>query len=153
LKEIYIAGPLFSEYERRFLEDLTNNLSKRLNLDREKFFLPHFDAKDIGPAGARRKEVFSADLNALDEIKLIIAWLDGPDVDSGTALELGYGYAKKKEIFGLLTDFRHWDDSHIFEVNNMIWGVCKEGRRIYRTEDSLISDVKKTLNMTDRTIN
>ena len=32
--------------------------------------------------------------------------LDGVDVDSGTAWEIGYAYAKGKPVFGLRTDFR-----------------------------------------------
>jgi nucleoside 2-deoxyribosyltransferase len=86
-------------------------------------------------------------LKALDSAKIVIAWLDGPDVDSGTAVELGYAYAAKdKKIFGLLTDKRRWDHSQEgVAINNMIWGVCKESGNIYRTIDSLISNLKNEL--------
>ena len=36
----------------------------------------------------------------------VVAILDGVDVDSGTAAEVGYAYALGKRIYGLRTDFR-----------------------------------------------
>ncbi len=36
----------------------------------------------------------------------VVAILDGVDVDSGTAAEIGYAYALGKRIYGLRTDFR-----------------------------------------------
>jgi len=36
----------------------------------------------------------------------IVAVLDGIDVDSGTAAEIGYGFARGLRVYGLRTDFR-----------------------------------------------
>jgi hypothetical protein len=48
-KRIYIAGPIFSLPERKFLEDLVDNLSKELGLNTEEdFFLAHRDVGDVG---------------------------------------------------------------------------------------------------------
>lgn len=142
-KKIYIAGPLFSAYERKFLEGLVSKLSSSLKLNSKRdFFLPHRDAGDVGIAGRTRNAVFYQDIEELDNSKIVVALLDGPDVDSGTAVELGYAFAKGKPIFGLLTDKRRWEDSQIVGLNNMIWGVCNEGKRIHRTVNSLTSDLK-----------
>ena len=146
--KIYVAGPLFSMYERQFLEDLVNKLAEELDLDiYDDFFLPHRDAGDVGVAGKTRDKVFYDDLRYLESAKVVIALLDGSDVDSGTAVEIGYAYAMKKEIFGLLTDKRKWDNtcSQVIGINNMIWGTLLEGRRIYRSLDSLAQEVNKTL--------
>lgn len=43
---------------------------------------------------------------AIDACDAIFAVLDGTDVDSGTAAEIGYGYAKGKPIIGYRSDFR-----------------------------------------------
>ncbi|MBI2120026.1 MAG: nucleoside 2-deoxyribosyltransferase [Parcubacteria group bacterium] len=43
---------------------------------------------------------------AIQESDIIIAVLDGVDVDSGTAAEIGYGAALKKSIVGYRGDFR-----------------------------------------------
>ena len=43
---------------------------------------------------------------ALDVADKVLAVLDGPDVDSGTAAEVGYAFAKGKLIYGYRSDFR-----------------------------------------------
>jgi nucleoside 2-deoxyribosyltransferase len=144
LKTIYIAGPLFSEHEREYLIKLVDILSKELGLDQyEDFFLPHRDAGDVGVTG-ERNEIFSLDLRYLEQAKIVIALLDGQDVDSGTAVELGYAFAKGKKIFGLLTDFRAYLSSSKTpaKLNNMVWGVCDEGKTLFRTIDDLVNAIK-----------
>jgi len=146
-KLIYVAGPLFSQAERDFLLKMTDELSKATKLDPvEDFFLPHRDAGDIGVAGTRT-DIFSEDLTRLDEASVVVALLDGPDVDSGTAVEMGYAYAKGKKIFGLLTDFRAYSGAeHVpSRINNMIWGVCEEGRTMFRSLDQLAKALKSYL--------
>jgi nucleoside 2-deoxyribosyltransferase len=147
-KRIYVAGPIFSLSERKFLEELVDILSKELRLDtKDDFFLAHRDVGDVGISGVGRDEAFFDDLRALDECKIVVAWLDGPDVDSGTAVEVGYAYAKgDKKIFGLLTDRRRWDQSlEGVSINNMLWGVCKKKGDIRRTIEDLIIDLKGAL--------
>jgi nucleoside 2-deoxyribosyltransferase len=143
-KSIYIAGPLFSESERRYLESLVDFLTKELNqafmdlhidlhLDKyHDFFLPHRDIGDAGVVTGGNEDVFTADLRYLESAHIVIAWLDGATIDSGTAVELGYAFAKGKQIFGLLTDRRRWSGNEIMGLNNMVWGVCKGEERIYK---------------------
>ena len=146
-KRVYIAGPLFSEHERKFLEDMANNLASNVGLDPKRdIFLPHRDVGEIGIHGKGRKEIFSCDLKFLDNASIIVALLDGPDVDSGTAAELGYAFARNKEIFGILTDWRRWSKQEVKNLNNMIWGVCGEGKHIFKgVNDRFIRTVKEYL--------
>jgi nucleoside 2-deoxyribosyltransferase len=66
------------------------------------------------PYGQERKEAWEKinpvignnNREAIEESDLIIAVLDGPDVDSGTAAEIGYGSGLKKPVFGYRGDFR-----------------------------------------------
>lgn len=138
-KLIYVAGPLFSETERGFLELMVNTLAKASGLDPVvDFFLPHRDGGELGK-GSKRKDIFNLDLQQVDSANIIVALLDGQDVDSGTCIELGYGHAKGKKIFGLLTDFRayHTADPEPHRPNLMVWGVCEEGNTLYSNLDSL----------------
>ncbi len=146
-KRIYVAGPLFSEHERKFLEDLVGNIATKLGLDEKKnFFLPHRDAGDIGITGTGREKVFEEDLHQLENSDVVIALLDGPDIDSGTAAELGIAYAKRKKIFAILTDWRRWDSASLGVINNMIWGICGKGTRIYRNLDhNFLENLKRAL--------
>jgi nucleoside 2-deoxyribosyltransferase len=157
-KSIYIAGPLFSQSERGYLESLVDFLTNALNIgltdfhvDKDQdFFLPHRDIGDAGVVTGGNGEVFVNDLRHLDNADIVIAWLDGADIDSGTAVELGYAFAKGKDIFGLLTDTRRWSGTKIIGLNNMVWGICKGEERIYKINDMqekkrLLHDLSKAL--------
>jgi len=99
-KRAYVAGPLLSQSEREFDERLAA-ICERLKLET---FLPHRDAglQVSGNAAA----IFAADLSALERADVIVANLDGGDVDAGTAWEIGYAIARGKSVIGVRTDRR-----------------------------------------------
>lgn len=104
-KKIYLAGPLFSEAEKRFNEQLT----QRIESAGYDVFLPQRDSTDTKSIREQQDsaELFRKNTEAIDRADLIIAILDGgSDVDSGTAWEIGYAYAKTIPVIGLRTDFR-----------------------------------------------
>ena len=43
---------------------------------------------------ATKDKIFNADLTALKEADLTVALITGQDIDSGTAAEIGFTYAK-----------------------------------------------------------
>jgi hypothetical protein len=105
---IYLAGPLFSEGERAFLDDLAGRLRERGH----DVFVPHeqFSGEivDLEPA-----EIFEVDVGGVRDANLLFAWLDGPMVDDGTACEIGIfaeliasGNPHYVGIVGLVTDLR-----------------------------------------------
>jgi nucleoside 2-deoxyribosyltransferase len=53
-----------------------------------------------------QSRIFSENLHALEKSDIIIAIIDGADADSGTAWEMGYAFAQKKQVIALRTDFR-----------------------------------------------
>lgn len=95
--KIYWAGPLFSEAEKWFNEDLAGRL------EREGFqvYLPQRDTEQ----NQTPNDVFHADKAGIDWSDAVVAVCDGPDVDSGTAWEMGYAY-DKKPVIALRTDSR-----------------------------------------------
>ena len=138
---VYVAGPLFSQAEREFLEKIVDTLAKGAFLDPEKnFFLPHRDGGELGK-GPSRRDVFRLDIAKLDSCRAVVALLDGQDSDSGTCIELGYALAKNKRIFGLLTDFRayHTSDTEPHRPNLMVWGACHEGQTLFGNLGILLS--------------
>jgi nucleoside 2-deoxyribosyltransferase len=96
--KVYIAGPLFTEGERWFLEKIDGICAQR-NL---KTFLPHRDVDESRSC----QEIFEQDLKELKSADTVIAVLDGLDVDSGTAFEIGVASTLGKYIIGIKTDFR-----------------------------------------------
>lgn len=114
-KQIYLAGPLFSQAERDF------NVMLRDKLVEMGFsvFLPQEDGNDTESSRLedRQRVIFENDVRGIDESDIILAVLDGgSDVDSGTAWEMGYGYAKGMPVLGLKTDFRTFGDEGIVNL-------------------------------------
>jgi hypothetical protein len=105
---IYLAGPLFSVGERAFLDDV----AARLRAAGHDVFVPHEKFTDqIVDLDAAT--VFRVDLEGVRRANLLLAWLDGPMVDDGTACEIGIfselvtsGDPHYVGIVGLVTDLR-----------------------------------------------
>jgi nucleoside 2-deoxyribosyltransferase len=126
---VYIAGPLFNTHERAYLEQIAG----ALEMAGYDTFLPHRDAGLVGDLSdhQERKRLFESDMQALEACDVIVALLTGADHDSGTCGELGYAYARGKPCFGITDDRR--------SMNNLIWGLCDEGKTIVRDIESLLS--------------
>jgi nucleoside 2-deoxyribosyltransferase len=128
--KIYLAGPLgFSEAGRAFHAGALIPAIVRLGhevldpwtlTDQAKI-----DAVRRLPYGPERRDAWRTlngeigDNNraALDRCDLVLAVLDGPDVDSGTAAEIGYAFVKGKPILGYRGDLRISADNEGAIVN------------------------------------
>ncbi|KCZ72905.1 nucleoside 2-deoxyribosyltransferase [Candidatus Methanoperedens nitroreducens] len=102
MKNVYLAAPLFSESERDFnhkLRDEIRNIGFNV-------FLPQEDSNNIKNVNHQQQVIFNKNLAAIEKSDLLVAVIDGSDVDSGTAWEIGYAFAKGKPVLGLRTDFR-----------------------------------------------
>jgi hypothetical protein len=105
--QVYLAGPLFSQAERTWLDGLAATL-RAAGLD---VFVPHehFDAlAELTP-----EEVYRVDGDGLRASNALLAWLDGPVIDDGTAAEIGAfaelvasGDERDRGIVRLVTDLR-----------------------------------------------
>ena len=93
---LYFAGPLFSAAER----DWNEQLAAGLRNGGHEVFLPQ--DKEAGLDSAR---IFSTDVGGIDRADVLVAIVDGPDPDAGTAWEVGYAYGKKPIIL-VRTDIR-----------------------------------------------
>lgn len=101
---VYLAGPLFTQSERlwnrRLAESLTDGLGCEVILPQDFGTSGQFDSAE------HFAEVFRLCVDGVDACDVVVAVLDGADVDSGTAFEVGYAYARGKPIIGVRTDFR-----------------------------------------------
>ena len=104
---IYFAGPLFTPYERSFIDQC----AATLRADGFEVFVPHEHELATG-AGVTAAWIFAKDRPGIENADAMLAILDGPSVDDGTACEIGMFHAlmqsdpAKKGIVGLLTDIR-----------------------------------------------
>ena len=102
MPKIYIAGPLFTEGQRWLLERI-DALCQDMGYDT---YLPHRDAGLFDRDGDS-SPFFQQDLLRLQEADVVVAVLNGSDVDSGTAWEMGHFYALgRNAIIGYLHDSR-----------------------------------------------
>ena len=117
---IYLSGPLFTQAERRWNRQLAAELEQRIA--GAQVILPQ-DFK-VGSSYNNPKnfpKIFDACLDALREANVVVAVLDGPDVDSGTALEMGVAHELGIPIIGVRTDFRESQDRG---VNIVVAAAC-----------------------------
>jgi nucleoside 2-deoxyribosyltransferase len=76
-------------------------------------------------------EIGESNAKAIDACDAVLAVLDGVDVDSGTAGEIGYAFARGKPIVGYRGDFRISADNEGATVNLQVeYFILKSGGQI-----------------------
>jgi len=112
MTKIYLAGPLFTLAEQTF----NAALARFLEGEGFEVWLP----QEHEPRSNAAKAIFQMDVAALDWADMVVACMDGPDPDSGTAWECGYAYAKGKPVVCFRTDFRISGDTKGAPYNLML---------------------------------
>ncbi len=114
---IYLSGPIFSQAEIEWAGRVKSLIEKRFK-SRVDVVWPHEIAS--GPP----EKIFRDNLQALDQCPIVIAILDGPQVDDGTAWEVGYHYARGGKVLGIRTDFRNAGEAPQSRTNAMVEFSC-----------------------------
>ncbi len=147
----YLAGPYgFSEAGRYFYYDRLVPLVQKAGFDvLDPWALTPAavidEAADLSYGEERRKRwrevnriVGENNARAIRAADIIVAVLDGPDVESGTAAEIGYGAALGKPIIGYRGDFRLAADNEGGTVNLQVeYFIHASGGLIASTLDLL----------------
>src|SRR5204863_5238158 len=104
---VYVAGPLFSEAERAWLDVL----AARLRSEGFDCFVPHERFPEL--ADVTLEDVYRVDVEGLRSANALVAWIDGPMVDDGTACEIGMfaelvrsGGEQYRGVVAVATDLR-----------------------------------------------
>lgn len=131
---VYLSAPLFCDAERTFNEVVAAKL-------REAGFevwLPQELPLIKSGSDEEKKAIYLSNISALRDSDVVVAVLDGVDVDSGVAFEIGYAVAIGKPVIGLKTDHRTF--SKMEEVNLMLEASIKT---ICRTIGELVESLKR----------
>ncbi len=116
--KIYLASPLgFAESTRHFMEHLIERIAPHVEVtnpwddtrfEQEFARIAELDSRREAHAALIRinTELGRANAESIRSANGVVGILDGADVDSGTASEIGYAYALGKRCYGLRTDFR-----------------------------------------------
>lgn len=122
--QAYVAAPLFTDAEREFNEVLSVALQAALDVylpQRDGLLLSSMRIEQSANEDSIRRQIFANDIAAIDRSDLLIAVLDGPCIDDGVAIELGYAFGKEKLCVGLYTDSRRG----VGYFRNPMWeGAC-----------------------------
>jgi hypothetical protein len=135
---VYFAGPLFTPYERSFIDEC----AARLRADGIDVFVPH--ENELADGDTSPATIFRKDWAGLAGANAVVALLDGPIVDDGTACEIGIFYAlmqddpTKKGIVGLLTDLRGTLAHGGSGLNLFVQGCIEEAGSICATLDEVV---------------
>ena len=134
---VYLAGPLFTPYERSFIDECAG----RLRADGIEVFVPHENVLATGDTAAAT--IFAKDWKGLADADAVVAVLDGPMVDDGTACEIGIFYAlmqsdsSKKGIVGLLTDLRGTLRHEGHGLNLFVLGCVEAAGKVCNSMDEV----------------
>lgn len=137
---VYLAGPLFSHADQAWHRAAKSRIEAETG---HTVIWPFelFDQAEIARWGLDAPRVIMADCrDALAASGLMIALLDGAQVDDGTAWEVGFAHARGIPVIGIRTDFRQAGDVPGATVNAMIQASCAV---IVKTVDDLIDVLKR----------
>jgi nucleoside 2-deoxyribosyltransferase len=145
-KRIYLASPLgFAESTRGFMADLARRLSQVVTV------VNPWDDTSSGTLLDRARALTNVDerkaafhemslhIGAKNErmirsVDMLVGVLDGVDVDSGTAAEMGFAYGLGLPVYGLRTDFRVSGDNEASGVNLQLRYFIEQSGGSYHTD-------------------
>jgi nucleoside 2-deoxyribosyltransferase len=147
---IYLASPLgfFDAGRRHLVERLVPDLEARGLAVNEPFAVGaslvegRQDLTMEALAGINQ-QMGALNARLIREADAVLAVLDGPDVDSGTASEIGYAFASGTPVVGLLTDWRSASDNAAARVNLQVeYFILASGGAIVGSLDEAVAHVQ-----------
>ncbi len=160
MSKIYLASPYgFAESTVDFLVKLKSDLRREGHeviepWERGEKLLATFQAtagslsseERIAELAKKNHILGESNRGGIDESDVLVAALDGPDVDSGTASEIGYAYACGKKIFGYRGDTHLTGENEAASVNLQIqYWIVESGGQIVRTIPDLLAGLKVSM--------
>lgn len=155
--KVYVASPLgFAESTRSFMNDELIPAIKATGAnsinpwDADNETTAKIDeAKKLNDLDKRRvawkgvvERLGKANAKSIEMADGVVAVLDGVDIDSGTAAEIGYATALGKWVIGYRGDFRRTGEDVAAEVNLQVeYFIGKNGGRVVHN----LTDLKEVL--------
>jgi len=120
--KIYLSAPLFTQVERRWNRQLASALEQ--SIKGAAVILPQ-DFKFEGAFNRPQnfQHIYEQCIQSLEDADAMVAVLDGADVDSGVAFEVGYAVARGIPVIGVRTDYRKNQDRGL---NVVLARACTE---------------------------
>ncbi|NIP31740.1 MAG: 2-deoxyribonucleoside glycosidase [Candidatus Dadabacteria bacterium] len=155
MKKIYIASPYgFSEASKDFYYDKIIPILENAGFEviDPWTLTPSEDIKKINSMayGIDKKlawekqniKIAEKNIEGIDNCDYMLAILDGVDVDSGTASEIGYAFALGKKILGYRGDFRLSSDNEGSLVNLQVeYFIRESGGMIVTSYEDIVKNL------------
>lgn len=117
-KKGYLANGLFSLGDRLVNELLAKEIRQAIDID---LYVPQENmAINDKQAYASSIQIYDADYNHLKETDYVVAVIDGVEVDSGVAAEVGIASAMGKKIYTLYTDTRQQGTENSKKIDALV---------------------------------
>jgi nucleoside 2-deoxyribosyltransferase len=155
-KRIYLASPLgFAASTRGFMVKTIARLAEVVSVvnpwDDTSFAAEIERANSLTDIHDRRESFHRINLGIgaknermIRSVDMLVAVLDGVDVDSGTAGEMGFAYGLGMPVYGLRTDFRVSGDNEAAGINLQLrYFIEQSGGAYFTTVDDLIDGLRK----------
>lgn len=158
--KVYLANGLFGMGDR-LLNSLISSQVREEIKDIDLYVPQENDAINDKSSYADSMTIAKADIDKLKESDFLIAVIDGVEIDSGVAAEIGAFYMMDKPIFALYSDVRlqgrdnnkkvealidDGTENQFMYRNLFVIGLIKETKGgIYSTIDDLVEGIKKHL--------
>lgn len=154
----YLANGLFSIGDRYVNREIAKKV--RETFEKIDLYVPQENAEiNDKNAFANSEMIFDGDYEKLKESDFLIAVIDGVEIDSGVAAEMGVFYTFNRPIFALYSDIRQQgrDSSEKIEAlikdgtenqfmyrNLFVTGLVKKsGGGIYESIEDLVTGLKE----------
>lgn len=156
---VYLGGPLFSEADQLFNEQLAARIRERFGEQISLYSPQENEAINDKSGYANSIDIFEGDNEYLDRTDILIAHLDGPVIDPGLAAEIGYFYHSGRPILGLYSDSRqgHYHnqdkidaleevaESQFSYINLYVVGAVKKRGQIFKSSEELMEALAEIL--------
>jgi nucleoside 2-deoxyribosyltransferase len=156
VSKIYLASPYgFAPSTKGFLQELKAELRKHGHIVIDPWEGDEIKSEDFKKLdnistlerkdGLKRLNRRIGDINrrSIEGVDVVVAVLDGPDVDSGTASEIGFAFASGKTIIGYRGDIRLTGENEATMVNLQVQYWIEESGggkgQLVRTVPDLLS--------------
>lgn len=152
----YLANGLFSLGDRLINEFLAKEIRQAIKTD---LYVPQENMLiNDKQAYASSIQIYDADYNHLKETDYVVAVIDGVEVDSGVAAEIGIASAMGKEIYALYTDTRQQGvenskkiyaliqdatENQFMYRNLFLMGLIKRNGYVFNDIDDLVAKLKE----------
>lgn len=142
----YLASPLgFNDAGRSYYESVyLPALARAVEVVDPWSQLPAADVEQARASGTLRElwlGVGARNLKLIAGCDALVAWLDGQEIDSGTATELGYAAALGVPCYGLRTDLRQAGEEGVSLNLQVEATILESGGVLAHSLDALIDAI------------